>query len=325
MSCRAAAASEGENNVRHWRRRVTRLPGPKSLLRLKGNADRAECYPHCRVTGSNFLRLCLAEYLEETWLEGLTCGEHVRLWNKRLSCLHTANHRTNLLPKVIMTSRDTCTDTCPFLSVQRGKVVKVNFQPSSQLQQIIYLCLLDVLAITAPPLAVKLARVSHPAACRDVAVGGVNVVTPQQVSLEISPEIFFCNFFSAESLCCWWQECLIHHSQIVSTVLFCTFGDSNCEWRQERQSPTIWMCWHPCWDLSAVSRSCWGLPQGPINNRLNQYLSPDSGPQEKRRAPGFWPVGKNRLLNVCVCIRIVTFVRCRKNWCRSYQNRHQAN
>lgn len=42
-----------------------------------------------------------------------------------------------------------------------GKVVKVNFQRSSQRQHIIYLCLRHVLAISAPPLAVQLAQVSQ--------------------------------------------------------------------------------------------------------------------------------------------------------------------
>lgn len=104
-------------------------------------------------------------------------------------CFHTSNHRGNQLANDISTSTFTDVLRSPCLSGQQcGKVIKVKLSAKQEVKDIISLCLLNVLAVVAPPLAVQLAQIRQPAACRDVAVGGVNVLTSQWVYWDL--EIF---------------------------------------------------------------------------------------------------------------------------------------
>lgn len=81
----------------------------------------------------------------------------------------------------------------------------------------IYLCLLHVLAITAPPLAVQLAQMSYPTTCRDETVGGVNVVTLQRVQ---RPGEFFSATSLLQYLCNRWLDCLINQFDCIDPALY---------------------------------------------------------------------------------------------------------
>lgn len=56
-----------------------------------------------------------------------------------------------------------------------------------------------------------------------------------------------------------------------------------------------WNCWHCCWHLIAVSRSCCWLPQCLW---LNLDLYPETGPQGWLRWLKIWPRGNSRILHV---------------------------
>lgn len=144
----------------------------------------------------------------------------IRFW-----CLHTTNHKRNQLPNVILTGRDTFTGVwwSPwFPGWQRGKVVKVNFQLSSQQQQIIYLCRLYSMSWLSlhSPLAVQLAQ---PAIQQHAAMWLWAVWTLSLFSESRDLEIFLQVLLGhnrGESLCSRWRERLINQSQLESIPLY---------------------------------------------------------------------------------------------------------
>lgn len=84
----------------------------------------------------------------------------------------SSNHRRKQLPNIILTCTYTFTLTLAlFCGWWRGKVVKVNFRSSSRSSR---------LYVRVHRSVVQLPQVSHPTACSNVAVGGVNAARAVQ-------------------------------------------------------------------------------------------------------------------------------------------------
>lgn len=121
----------------------------------------------------------------------LWCVLHVRLWTRGCDKASMSSHLKSQGKPAAKCHFDNqrhiywCVPLTLFLWSTTWGSCQGQTLSQARSKKIISLCLLHVLDVVAAPLAVQLAQISHPTACREVAVGGVNVVTPQRVQIPV--------------------------------------------------------------------------------------------------------------------------------------------